>query len=71
MFPSESGCAPLIFSAMADWTSDMVSRYGRKLMLNPSMVEPVKFYNPVSLKHSYGALGNGLNAESAATKAKS
>ena len=57
------GLLPLIISAIADWSSDMVSRYGRRILLNPLLVEPVKFYNPKSMGSSHGPVGNGLAQE--------
>ena len=62
------GLLPLVISAIADWSSDMVCKYGRKILLNPEAVEAIKFYNPVSMKSSYGAVGNGLALENSSNR---
>ena len=59
---------PLIISSIANWSSDMVNKYGRKILLNPQMVEPIAFYNPRGMKSSHGPLGNGLSQESCSSK---
>ena len=37
-----------VVKALADWTSDQVRRYGRRLILDPDLIEPWPFYNPES-----------------------
>lgn len=56
------GLIPSVISAMADWNSNMVEHYGRRLLLDPSFIEPLKFYNPNAMAASYGAIGSGLSA---------
>ena len=34
-----------VFKALADWTSDQVRRYRRRLILDPALVEPWPIYN--------------------------
>ena len=57
-----------IMSAVADWSSDMVEHYGKKVMLSPDCVEPVAFYNPVSLNASYKGIGHGSGGASSSKK---
>ena len=47
-----AGLTETVVKALADWTSDQVRRYGRRLILDPELVEPWPFYNPES--GSYG-----------------
>ena len=54
------GLLPAAISAMAEWESDMVSRYEKRLLLNPNIVEPLGFDNPSAMRNHYGRLGNGL-----------
>lgn len=62
------GLLPAVISALADWESNMVERYGRRVLLNPNIVEPFRFYNPKSMSTSYGAIGQGLSVELASEK---
>ena len=48
-----AGLAENIISNICNWESNMVKRYGKKLALQPTLVEAYKFYNPKSLKNSY------------------
>ena len=43
-----AGLTETVVKAWADWTSDQVRRYGRRLVLDPELVEPWPFYNPES-----------------------
>ena len=43
-----AGLTETVVKALADWTSDQVARYGRRLILDPELVEPWAFYNPES-----------------------
>ncbi len=53
------GADAAMVSAIAGWESDMVSHYGRKILLSPNLVEPVKFYNPYSMRGKYGGRPDG------------
>ena len=44
----QAGLTEAVVKALADWTSDQVRRYGRRLILDPELVEPWPFYNPES-----------------------
>ena len=43
-----AGLTETVVKALADWTSDQIARYGRRLILDPELVEPWPFYNPES-----------------------
>ena len=43
-----AGLTETVVKAPADWTSDQIARYGRRLILDPELVEPWPFYNPES-----------------------
>jgi hypothetical protein len=51
----KSGLDPAVVKAVANWSSDMIERYGAKVNLEPSCVEACKFYNPVGHKNRYTA----------------
>jgi hypothetical protein len=57
-----------IISALADWSSDMVEHYGKKVMLNPECIEPIAFYSPKALARSYGGVGQGAGSASPSRK---
>ena len=48
-----AGLAEHVVSAVANWQSDMVKHYGRRVLLEPSLVEPYPFYNPAALSSLY------------------
>jgi integrase len=50
-----AGADPTMISTIANWTSDMVQRYGRVVFLNPEIVEPMAFYNPRAMSTRYNA----------------
>ena len=48
-----AGLAENTVSTVADWESNMVKHYAQQVVLRPSMVRPVRFYNPKSLAKLY------------------
>ena len=55
-----AGLAEKVISTLAGWKSNMIERYSRRVVLEPSIVEPFAFFNPVTLKGSY----SGVRADS-------
>ena len=41
-----AGLSEQVIKALADWSSDQIRRYARKVMFDPELVEPWAFYNP-------------------------
>lgn len=48
-----AGLAENVISNICNWDSDIIKRYSKRLALEPSFVEPYKFYNPKALAHLY------------------
>ena len=53
-----AGLAHNTISVIADWTSDMIKHYAKRVMLEPSLCGPYAFYNPISLKGQYNFLAD-------------
>jgi hypothetical protein len=49
-----AGLTTNVVSTLAMWESDQVKRYGKRVTLQPTCVQPVKFYNPRSFEDVYG-----------------
>ena len=41
-----AGLAEQVIKALADWSSDQIRRYARRVMFDPELVEPWAFFNP-------------------------
>ena len=50
-----AGLPENIVSNICNWESDIIKRYSKRLALEPSLVEPYKFYNPKAFSHMYNA----------------
>ena len=48
-----AGLSENVVSNLCNWDSDIIKRYSKRLALEPSFVEPYKFYNPKALNHLY------------------
>jgi hypothetical protein len=55
-------------STLADWKSSMIMRYARKVMLDPTVAEPYKSYNPTSLALCYTGMDGTVDSEGPAPK---
>jgi hypothetical protein len=51
-----AGLSENVVSNICNWDSDIIKRYSKRLALEPSFVEPYKFYNPISLSHLYNSV---------------
>lgn len=60
-----AGLAEKVISALANWTSEQISRYSREVMLHPDCVTAFRFYNPRNLAGSYGS---GIGGDSCGTQ---
>jgi hypothetical protein len=49
----KAGLAETAISTLANWTSDQIQRYGRRMMLDPELVDAFPFYNPVGMAGLY------------------
>ena len=41
-----AGLSKQVIKTLADWSSDQIRRYARRVMFDPELVEPWAFYNP-------------------------
>ena len=48
-----SGLDPVAVEALADWDSEMIQHYSKSMILQPYLVQVMKFYNPTGLGHLY------------------
>ena len=54
----KAGLSETINSVLANWSSDQVLRYGRRLTLDPTSVGLWPFYNPEALAGAYSGSGS-------------
>ena len=65
-----AGLKEMVVSAVANWSSDQVAEYARKVMLMPSIAEPVKFYNPIAMAANYAGSADASGCGPAAKRLK-
>ena len=54
----KAGLAETVIDTLCNWKSHQIKLYGKRVMLDPTLVEPFVFNNPVSLANSYTGLGS-------------
>ena len=50
----KSGLAEPVIKILANWSSDQLSRYGKRVALDPGIVTRFPFYNPSLMQDAYG-----------------
>ncbi len=55
-------------STLANWTSDMIIRYGRRVALDPGLVENFPFFNPRSSSGSYSSTVSSSTSSSGTSR---
>ena len=50
----KAGLERTVIENLADWKSDMIEHYGRKVCLQPRRTQAYAFYNPIELRGRYG-----------------
>jgi hypothetical protein len=65
----KAGLDPVIITTLAAWESDVISRYGAKVALQPDCVDGMRFFNPVSHANRYNS-GSAASAPAAKRQKK-
>ena len=53
----KAGLSESVIAILANWISDQIKRYSRRVALDPEIVEFFPFYNPCSIAGAYSAQG--------------